>query len=213
MTVRPQVPRIARVLRTAVLLGALVSPAGLMAQGTAAGGTSINLRADWLGATETSMTRSAMPSLDATIEFRRPGLSFEVGYLRAAKELSTVQGGYIAVSRPITTGKVTFLPGIGLFGGAAAASADTTGYKYTVGGTTGHQPRYTYSNGGAFGGGVQLGIEYAATSTFGIRASLAEWIFSGSPIKNDTGRFLAGVGLTVRLPQAVTPLAPAGRTR
>jgi hypothetical protein len=164
------------------------------------------LRADWLQASAIKFDRSTMPSADVALEWRVGSRAVEFGYLRAVRKLSTVQGAYATLARPMRWGPTTVVAGIGIFGGQAAASADSTGYNYIDGGVSGHQPRYSYSTGASFGGGVQLALEMPLGGMFGFRASVAEWAFSGHPVQGDNARFLAGVGLSLKFPQKLSGL-------
>jgi hypothetical protein len=164
------------------------------------GSAAASIRAEWLQANALPFTRNAAPSASAALEFRRPAWSIEVGWLRVARALSTVQGGFIGISRPIRFADAVLLPGIAVLGGVVEASRDSTGYDFT-GGTPpvqGRQPRYDYSEGGTAGGGVTLAFEYPARSTVSLRASGAQWYFTGKPITGDRNRTVAGVGLVVR---------------
>jgi hypothetical protein len=164
------------------------------------GAASGSIRAEWLQANALPFTRDAAPSASAAFEFRRPAWSIEVGWLRVARKLSTVQGGFIGITRPIHFGNAVLLPGVAVLGGVAEASRDSTGYDF-IGGTPpvqGRQPRYTYSESGAAGGGATLAFEFPARSTVSLRASGAQWYFTGKPLTGDRNRTVAGVGLVVR---------------
>jgi hypothetical protein len=177
---------------------ALAAPAG--AQVSSSGSASGSIRAEWLQANALPFTRNAAPSASAALEFRRPSWSIEMGWLRVARALSTVQGGFVGVTRPIRFADVVLLPGLAVFGGVAEASRDSTGYDF-VGGTPpvqGRQPRYDFSQSGAAGGGVTLAFEYPARSKVSVRASGAQWYFTGKPLTGDRNRTVAGLGLVVR---------------
>ena len=183
-----------------LLLGSLTGFATTSRAQSAGGGASASVHADWLQANDLPFTRKATPSAAAALEFRRKTWSLEVGWLRAARSLSTVQGGFVGLGFPIHLGSVVFLPGVAAFGGVANVSRDTTGYDWVTTSpvASGHQPRYDFSSGAAFGGGATLSIEYPTGSPVGIRVSGSEWMFGGTPLSGDRTRALVGVGLVVR---------------
>ena len=183
-----------------LLLGSLIGfAASARAQG-AGSGASASVRADWLQANDLPFTRKAAPSASAALEFRRKTWSLEIGWLRAARALSTVQGGFVGVGFPIHLGSAVLLPGVAAFAGVANVSRDSTGYDWVTfsPAASGHQPRYDFSQGAAFGGGATLALEYPARSPVGFRLSGSEWIFGGTPLSGDRARALVGVGLVVR---------------
>jgi len=197
----PKIQRFLRVIRHATLFtGGLTAVMACRADAQAPASSKWLVRADWLQASSITLDRTTMPSIAAAIEWRKGAFAVEAGFLRAVRSLSTIQGGYAAIIRPVRLGPVIFLPGIGLFGGQSAASADTTGYEFLSGGVAGHQPRYSYSTGSAFGVGAQLGFAVPIGAWTEMRASVAEWSFSSDPVKGDNARFLAGVGFAVRVP-------------
>jgi hypothetical protein len=221
MTTRPQATRRQRFRSTTFRIGPALFACGLIMISEAsaqpipgASREKIFVRADWLQAGALPLHRDALHSIDAAIEFRRTSWSAEAGYLRAARTLSTVHGGYLAVSKTFRNGDLTILPGIGILGGYAKVSLDTSGYEYTQAGTggtvvTGHQPRYTYSSALTIGAGAMLALEYSVSSMVNLRGSVAEWVFSGTPMEPDRQRLLAGVGVSLHLPwTGVTYPAP-----
>lgn len=171
------------------------------------------VRADWMQASDISIDRSTMPSAIFSLERRTDGLAIELGYLRAVRSMSTVQGGFALFSRPFKLGSATTFAGGGMFFGGSAASADTSGYHYVTGGQTGYQSRFSYSNGPAAGAGVQLAITYPLGTTTEVRASASEWGFSGHPVSGDNLRFLAGIGIAIQLPNSLTGAKSAKGTR
>jgi outer membrane protein TolC len=92
---------------------------------------------------------------------------------------------------------VQFIPAVGLFVGQALSSRDTTGFDWVNGTTTGHTPRYSYSEGATFGGSAGLTIEVPIYRWFAARASVAELVFSGAPLEGDRTRTTLGAGLAV----------------
>ena len=90
-----------------------------------------------------------------------------------------------------------FIPALGIFGGQAQSSRDTTGFDWVSGTTTGHTPRYSYSEGATFGGSAGLTVEVPIYRWFAARASVAEWVFSGAPLFGDRTRTTLGAGLAV----------------
>jgi hypothetical protein len=114
-----------------------------------------------------------------------------------ARKLSTVEGGSLSIQRPIRWRSVVILPAINFLGGKAYASVDTTGYDWTTaGGATGHTPRYTYSEGGSFGGGVGVTAEIPIYRGLAVRGVASQWAFSGTSLEGDRARTLLGVGLS-----------------
>ena len=197
-----------------LLLGSLIGfAASARAQG-AGSGASASVRADWLQANDLPFTRKAAPSASAALAFRRKTWLFEIGWLRAARALSTVQGGFVGVGFPIHLGSAVLLPGVAAFGGAAEVSRDTTGYDWVTfsPAATGHEPRYDFSQGAAFGGGATLSLEYPAGSPVGFRVSGSEWMFGGTPLAGDRTRALVGVGLVVRFGLATRAAIEPART-
>jgi hypothetical protein len=157
------------------------------------------LTTDWLQANALPLDR-AMHSLSVTAGVRRDPWSFEAGWLRVARTLSTVQGGTLGVGRILTWRTVRFIPSVAGFGGQAQASADSTGYDFVdAAGVTRHQPRYTHSTAASFGGGGTLAIEAPVYRALDLRAVVAEWAFSGAPLEGDRARTLLGVGASLRV--------------
>lgn len=160
----------------------------------------IVVSADWLQANALPMERDALQSVSATVALRRPAWSVEAGWLRIARTLSTVQGVTVAVGRPVQLGPVLLIPALGALGGKAYASNDSTGYDFIgPGDAPGHQPRYSYSEGGTFGGSAGLTIEAPVYRWIGVRVDVAEWVFSGSPLADDRFRTTLGAGLSLKV--------------
>jgi hypothetical protein len=166
------------------------------AQATRRPDTGISLSGVWLQANALPLDRDAMQSGAAAIGIRRNGWAAEVGWLRVARTLSTVQGGSLSIQRPMHWRSLVLLPAINFLGGRAYASVDTTGYDWTAGATTGHTPRYTYSEGASFGGGVGLTLEIPVYRGLAVRAVASQWAFSGTSLEGDRARTLLGVGLS-----------------
>lgn len=161
------------------------------------------VHSDWLQASAISVGRSTAPSAAIAVERRTETVAADFGYLRAVRPMSTVHGLYAAISRRLPLGPATASAGAGFFAGQAAASADTSGYRYSLGGQTGYQSRFTYSSGLSIGVGVQFTLAFPLGSSSEVRASAAEWGFSGDPVKGDNARFLAGLGLSFQLPRTL----------
>jgi hypothetical protein len=160
----------------------------------------IIIHSEWLQANAMPLDRDALPSLAIMGSYRRPSWSVDAGWLRVARDLSSVHGGAVMIGRPVTVGPLLFIPAIGGFGGRAQASADSTGFDWTApDGTSGHTPRYSYSSASSFGGGAGLTIEYPVYRIVGIRAVVQEWIFGGMPLEGDRARTLVGAGLSLRV--------------
>ena len=175
-------------------LAALASSAE--AQATRRSDTGISISGVWLQANALPLDRDAMQSGSAAIGIRRSGWAAEVGWLRVARTLSTVQGGSLSIQRPMHWRSLVVLPAVNFLGGRAYASVDTTGYDWTAGGTTGHTPRYTYSEGGSFGGGAGVTVEIPIYRGLALRGVASQWVFSGASLEGDRARTLLGVGLS-----------------
>jgi hypothetical protein len=132
--------------------------------------------------------------------YRMPRWAVDGGWLRIARDLSTVQGGTLSAGPTLRWKMFTFLPQLGGFVGKAYASADSTGYEF-VGpdGVIGHQARFSYSESTTIGGGAMLAIETPIYGPLNARVSGAEWVFSGSPLELKRTRAIAGFGLSMRV--------------
>lgn len=162
-------------------------------------GGSLYVTGDWLQANALPLNRDAMHSVAFDLSYRHQWWAADAGYLRIARDLSTVQGGFLTGSYVYQWNRVTLLPFVGGFAGQALASADSTGYNFVAAdGTPGHQARYSYSTGASFGGGVGLTAEVRLLGPVALRLDGAQWFFSGSPVATDRGRTIFGVGLSVR---------------
>ena len=154
----------------------------------------------WLQGNALPLNRSATQSFSGDVSWRRGSLTLNAGFLRIARDLSTLQGGTLSGGWVFKTGPVAFVPTLSAFAGAAYVSVDSTGYDFVNGTTTGHVARYSYSNGASFGGGAGLAIEVPIVSVVGARLAGSEWVFSGSPIpSNDRTRTVLAVGLTIKV--------------
>lgn len=185
-------------------------PAQAPARVPAPSGGHWSLYGDWLQANETTVKRQATPSISAALQWQSSWFVTEWGYLRAVREFSTVQGGFGSVGLAVHLGPVMLTGTIAGLVGQALASADTTGYRYSVGGATGYQSRYSFSSGPAYGGGAQLALTVPLFSALNLRASGGQWVFTGDPIKNDTQRLVAGAGLAIRFGGAQTRTTAGG---
>ena len=162
--------------------------------------TGIVVTSDWLQANALPLDRDALQSMSVMASYRRSSYSVDAGWLRIARDLSTVQGGAVLVGRPLYWKSVLFTPAVGLLGGRAQASADSTGFDWVgPNGATGHTPRYSYSSAATFGGGVSLTMTLPVYGPIGARLVGQQWFFSGSPLEDDRARTLLGAGLSVRV--------------
>jgi hypothetical protein len=155
--------------------------------------------AAWLQANSLPLHRDALQSASANIGYRRNDWAFDAGWLRIARSLSTVQGGTVSAGRLFHVGPVLLIPAVEGLLGEAYRSVDSTGYDFVVGGVVGHEPRFGNSESFSAGGGVGLTVEYPVYRFVGVRAAVAQWFFSGSPLDNDRSRTLVGVGLSARV--------------
>jgi hypothetical protein len=157
---------------------------------------------EWLQANALPLDRNALASVSFDAAFRRSRWSVDAGYLRIARDLSTVQGGFASVGIPLAWGRVLAVPSIGAFGGQAQRSVDSTGFDWIgANNVAGHTPRYSFSSSGSAGGGVGLTLEAPVYGVIALRASASEWYFSGATLEGDRARSLIGVGLSIRLPR------------
>jgi len=162
---------------------------------------------DWLQANAMPLNRSAVHSGSIDVALRRQPWTVDVGWLRVARDLSTVQGGTVSIGRLFRWRQVLFIPAVGGFGGQGQESRDSTGYNWnngtctsatcTTGALTGHQARYSYSSAAAFGGGGSLTIEVPVYRMIGVRAVAQQWYFSGAPLDGDRARTLLGAGISL----------------
>jgi len=138
--------------------------------------------------------------MSADVSLRHSRWAIGAGYLRIARDLSTVQGGFVSVGVPLAFGRLLAIPSIGAFGGQAQRSVDSTGFDFVgPNGVVGHTPLYSFSESGSAGGGVGLTLEVPVYRAIALRASGSEWYFSGAPLEGDRARTLVGVGLSIRV--------------
>jgi hypothetical protein len=160
----------------------------------------IVLGGEWQQANALPLNRNALGSVIAVASLRHPRWAIDAGWLRIARDLSTVQGGFVSAGLPLAWGRLLAVPSIGVFGGQAQRSVDSTGYDFIgPNGVAGHTPRYSFSQSGSAGGGVGLTLEVPLYRVIAIRASGSEWYFSGAPLEGDRARTLVGVGLSIRV--------------
>ena len=67
-----------------------------------------------------------MQSASFDVSLRRQSWAVDAGFLRIARSLSTVQGGYLSAGPLLHWKQVLFLPSVGALGGESYASRDTT---------------------------------------------------------------------------------------
>ena len=189
-----------RCLISAPVLAVLTASAPLRAQMISRFDTGIVVGGDWLQANALPLDRDAFQSSAVTVSLRRQTWAVEAGWLRVARTLSTVQGGSLSAGPLLHWGGALFLPSVGVLGGKASASRDTTGYDWVgAQGITGHTPRYSYSSASTFGGGVGLTVEYPLYRALAARGTVSQWYFSGAPLEGDRARTLLGAGLSLRV--------------
>jgi hypothetical protein len=161
--------------------------------------TGIVVGGDWLQGNALPLNRESMHSVDFGVSLRRQTWAVEAGWLRIARDFSTVQGVYVSGGPQVHWGRALFIPSLGVLGGESYRSVDSTGYDFVVGGVTGHQTRYSYSDGFSVGASVGLAAEVAVYRAIGVRALVSEWFFSGEPLSGDRARTVLGVGLSLRV--------------
>jgi hypothetical protein len=193
-----------RFLRAAALFAGLASVgAPAIAQRASTSATfndGIVIGGEWLQATALPLDRNTLASVSFEASLRRSHWAVDAGWLRIARNLSTVQGAFVSFGVPLTWGRLLAVPSIGAFGGQAQRSVDSTGYDFVgPNGVIGHTPRYSFSKSGSAGGGVGLTLEVPVYRAVALRASGSEWYFSGATLEGDRARTLVGVGLSVRV--------------
>jgi hypothetical protein len=154
---------------------------------------------DWLQANALPLNRDAAQSFSGDLSWRSGNWAFSAGFMRIARDFSTVQGGTLSVGWVYKAGPIGFIPALSGFAGQSYESRDSTGYDFVLGATTGHEPRYSYSSGFSAGGGAGLTIEIPIYRIIGARIVGSEWVFSGSPLAKDRTRGVIGAGLTLRV--------------
>lgn len=163
---------------------------------------SVVIGGEWLQATALPLNRSTLASVSFDAALRHPHWAVDAGYLRIARDLSTVQGGFVSLGLPLAWGRLLAIPSIGAFGGQAQRSVDSTGFDFIgPNNTIGHTPRFTFSQSGTAGGGVGLMLEVPVYSVVALRASGSEWYFSGTTLEGDRARGMIGIGLSIRVTQ------------
>ncbi len=160
----------------------------------------IVLGGEWLQANALPLNRDAAASMSFDASLRHSRWAIDAGWLRIARDLSTVQGGFVSLGLPLAWGRLLATPSIGAFGGQAQRSVDSTGFDWIgPNNTSGHTARFSFSESGSAGGGVGLTLEVPVVSVVALRASASEWYFSGATLEGDRSRALIGVGLSIRL--------------
>lgn len=159
---------------------------------------------DWLQANALPLDRDALHSVDGSVSLRRDSWSVDLGWLRVARTLSTVQGGTLSFGWLVPWNRVLLVPTIGGFVGRAQRSVDSTGYDWIdpVTGAKGHAPRYSYSSASSVGGSVGLIAEVPVYRAIALRGVVSQWLFSGAPLEGDRARTVLGAGLSVRVGRA-----------
>lgn len=200
--------RIGRGLEFAAIVIALAAPLHAQITPTTAPGqtkrfeTGIVIGGDWLQANALPLDRAAMHSVDFSVSLRRQRWAFDGGWLRIARDLSTVQGVYFSAGPLLHLGPVLFIPAVSVLGGQAQESRDSTGFDFVVSpGVIGHTPRYSYSSSATGGGSVGITVEVPVYRMIGFRAVASEWLLAGAPLAGDRTRTVVGAGLSLRVRQ------------
>jgi hypothetical protein len=169
-----------------------------------------SIRAEWLQA-NASLSRSTMPSNAITLAYEGERVGYTAGFLRIARDLSTVEGGTIGVELGARSNRARVTLGAQGLVGVVMASADTTGYDAIgAGGVVVHTPRYDYSRGTALGVGGTLAFEYDVMAHLGLRATASAWTFTGTPFGTEKTRTTLGVGIAIPF-GGLTPLMRGGK--
>jgi hypothetical protein len=189
----------------AALIAFLVSPSPAVGQlapaaTSAAFNRDVVIGGEWLQANALPLTRNTLGSVSVDAAIRHSHWAIDAGWLRIARNLSTVQGGFVSFGVPLAWGRLLAVPSIGAFGGQAQRSVDSTGFDFIgPNNTTGHTPRFSFSESGSAGGGVGLTLEVPVYRAIALRASGSEWYFNGAPLEGDRTRGVVGVGLSIRV--------------
>ena len=117
-------------------LGAQGAP-GAPPQGTRLFESGIVVSGAWLQANALPLDREAVHSGAIDASYRWNHWSVEAGFLRIARDLSTIEGGSAAFGRLFRWKAVQFIPAVGVLVGRALSSRDTTGFDWVSGGTSG----------------------------------------------------------------------------
>ena len=169
------------------------SPRPVFDRGVVVGG-------EWLQANALPLDRNTLASVSFDASLRHSWWAVDAGWLRIARDLSTVQGGFVSFGVPLAWGRLLAIPSVGVFGGQAQRSVDSTGFDFIgPNGVAGHTPRYSFSKSGSAGGGAGLTLEVPLYRVIAVRASASEWYFSGAPLDGDRARTLIGVGLSIHV--------------
>ena len=177
-----------------------VSPASPVSRAPLGLGGSLVVGGDWLQANALPLNRDAVQSMSVSGSYRLQHWAIDGGWMRIARDLSTVQGGFLMGGPLLRWHGVLLMPEVGGLVGKGERSVDSTGFDFvTPAGLSGHQARFSYSSATTFGGGVGLTIEYPVYRMLGIRAVASEWYFSGAPLEGDRARTLLGAGLSLRV--------------
>lgn len=176
---------------------ALALPPSASAQATGFVPRPWSVRADWLQAQE-PLTRNALPSNAVAIAWEGATVGYQLGFLRIARDLSTIEGGTAGAEVAYRFGRFRMALGVTGMVGVAMASRDTTGYDYvSAGGATGHTAKWDYTRTSASGGGATVSLEYDFLDYLGLRVTGGTWSFSGTPLGTERTRTTIGAGLTV----------------
>ncbi len=186
------------------LLACLVSVSRLATAQSASTSTAFDrgivVGGEWLQANALPLDRNTLGSVSVDASLRRSHWAVDAGWLRIARNLSTVQGAFVSFGVPLAWGRLLAVPSIGAFGGQAQRSVDSTGFDFVgPNGVVGHTPRYSFSKSGSAGAGVGLTLEVPVYRAVALRASGSEWYFSGATLDGDRARTLVGVGLSIRV--------------
>jgi hypothetical protein len=192
-----------RFLRAAALFAGLASvstPVVAQRSTSATFSHGVVVGGEWLQANALPLDRNTLASVSFDASLRHSHWAVDAGWLRIARNLSTVQGAFVSFGVPLAWGHLLALPSIGAFGGQAQRSVDSTGFDFVgPNGVIGHTPRYSFSQSGSAGGGVGLTLEVPVYRAVALRASGSEWYFSGATLAGDRARTLVGVGLSIRV--------------
>src|SRR5215204_4869887 len=83
---------------------------------------------EWQQATALPLDRETMHSNAFDVAWRRDGWSYGAGWLRIARDLSSIQGGTVTVGKLFQAGPITLIPAVAGLVGQSYVSVDSTGY-------------------------------------------------------------------------------------
>ena len=146
------------------------------------------------------LNRNTLASVSFDASLRHSHWAVDAGWLRIARDLSTVQGGFVSFGFPSGVGSPS-RPSVDRRvrrSGAAFSRLHGFDFDRPQRCRRSHAALQLLESGSA-GGGVGLTLEVPVYRVVGFRASGSEWYFSGATLEGDRARTLVGVGLSIRV--------------